>query len=40
MPVVASYAYVVDAGLYLRLGTVSDTFQATTKYSSLESSAK
>ena len=27
-PVVATYAYVVDAGLYLRLGTVSDTFQA------------
>jgi hypothetical protein len=38
--VVASYAYVVEAGFYLRLGTVSDTFQARTKYSSIESSLR
>lgn len=36
-PVVADYEYLVDAGFYLKLSTVSDMFQEKTKYFSLES---
>ena len=35
-PVSASYAYLLDAGHYLKLGSVSEQLQVTTRYSSIE----